>query len=86
MLRILIGLAVAGLLLGLAVCAQAQTEPPSTIYPKVTVYDMQQDVIEAPVEVPSMSVIEQRREVRQASLIRLRQDYRPRVLNSARKL
>ncbi len=76
-------------LLAIAICApaSAQHEDPSTLYERVTTYDMAAgEVIEAAVEVPRMSRIDEQRRRSHASLIRLREDYRKEVLSSVHKL
>ena len=86
-IRVIIVLVAA--LLAVAICApaSAQQEDPSTLYERVTVYDVTDgDVIEAAVEVPTMSRIYELRRQRHSSLIRLREDYRKEVLNSVSKL
>lgn len=87
MFRILIAILAAAALAGLALPALAQQDEPSQLYQRVTRYDVTNgDTIDAAVEVPRMSLIEQRREARQGNLIRLREDYRRQVLTSAKKL
>jgi len=87
MFRVLIAILAALALACLALPAWGQQQEPSQIYQRVTIYDVADgDTIDADLEVPRMDVIAQRREARQASLIRLREDYVQRVLTSVKKL
>ena len=78
--------------LALFCCAQAAAQqddgdqPPSTLYPKVQIYNIEQDIINAGPETPAMTPIQARRERRLKSLIRLREDFKKRVLASVKIL
>jgi len=76
--------------LALFLCAQAAAQqedaPPSALYPKVQVIDIEQDIINAGLETPAMTPIQARRERRLKNLIRLREDFKTRVLASVKIL
>ena len=88
MFRIAIAVLAAMALVGLALPALGQQEEePAQIYQRVTTYNVTDgDTIDADVTVPKMTVVELNREIRQGSLIRLRENYTRRVLASAKKL
>ena len=79
--------------LALLLCAQAaaqqdggDTPPPSSLYPKVQIIDMERDIINAAPETPAMTPIQARREKHLKSLIRLRENFKNRVLASVKVL
>jgi hypothetical protein len=76
--------------LALFLCAQAAAQqddaPPSVLYPKVQIYDIEQDIINAAPVTSTMTPIQARREIRLKSLIRLREDFKTRILASVKIL
>lgn len=78
--------------LALLLCAQAAAQqedgdqPPSTLYPKVQIIDIERDIINAAPETPAMTPIQARREIRLKNLIRLRENFKNRVLASVKVL
>jgi len=78
--------------LALLLCAQAAAQQedddlaPSTLYPKVQIVDIERDIINAAPETPAMTPIQARRELRLKSLIRLRENFKNRVLASVKVL
>jgi hypothetical protein len=78
--------------LALLLCAQAAAQqeeedaPPSAIYPKVQIVDIERDIINASLENPAMTPIQARRERHLKSLIRLRENFKNRVLASVKIL
>jgi hypothetical protein len=78
--------------LALLLCAQAAAQqededaPPSAIYPKVQIVDIERDIINASPETPAMTPIQARRERHLKSLIRLRDNFKHRVLASVKIL
>jgi hypothetical protein len=78
--------------LALFLCAQAAAQqddgdqPPSALYPRVQVIDIEQDIINAGLETPAMTPIQARREKHLKSLIRLRESFKTRILASVKVL
>ena len=78
--------------LALLLCAQAAAQQedddlaPSTLYPKVQIIDIERDIINAAPETPAMTPIQARREIRLKNLIRLRENFKSRVLASVKVL
>jgi hypothetical protein len=78
--------------LALFLCAQAaaqqddEDQPPSALYPKVQIVDIERDIINAAPETPAMTPIQARRERHLKSLIRLRENFKTRVLASVKVL
>lgn len=78
--------------LALLLCAQATAQQedddlaPSTLYPKVQIIDIERDIINAAPETPAMTPIQARREIRLKNLIRLRENFKNRVLASVKVL
>jgi len=78
--------------LALFVCAQAAAQqenedtPPSVLYPKVQIYDIEQDIINAAPETPAMTRIQADRDKKLESLIRLRENFKTRILASVKIL
>jgi len=77
--------------LALFLCAQAAAQqdddaPPSTLYPKVQIYDIEQDIINVSPNTPAMTRIQQTRIDGIKNLVRIREDFRARILASAKDL
>ena len=78
--------------LALFLCAQAAAQqedgdqPPSALYPKVQIIDIERDIINAAPETSALTPIQARREIRLKSLIRLRENFKNRVLASVKVL
>ena len=76
--------------LALFLCAQAAAqqddEPPSVLYPKVQIYDIEQDIINADPETPAMTRIKDYHIHDIGNLIRIRENFRTRILASAKDL
>jgi hypothetical protein len=75
--------------LALFLCAQAaaqQDVKPSTLYPKVQIVDIERDIINADPQTPTMTRIQALRDKRLQSLIRIRENFRDRVLGSVQAL
>ncbi|NMB76035.1 MAG: hypothetical protein GYA21_13020 [Myxococcales bacterium] len=81
------GLALAMVLAPLGALAQQETDPPSAIYPKVTVYNVTDgDVIEAPIDRPDVGLYSDRSGATRGSLIKVREQMTEKVLASAKEL
>jgi hypothetical protein len=79
------------LLLCLAGTAMAQDTPPAggagdTIYKKKTVYDFEDDTITGDLTEPDGEYIDSRRKVKHQNLIKIREDFKEKVLSSVSKL
>ena len=79
------------LLLCLAGVAMAQDAPPAgggdqTIYKKKTVYDFEDDTITGDLTKPDGEYIDSRRKVKHQNLIKIREDFKEKVLSSVSKL
>jgi len=77
--------------LALFLCAQAAAQqdddvPPSAIYPKVQIFDIEQDIINAGPETPAVSRIQAKRDIRIGNLIRIRENFKTRILASVKSL
>ena len=78
--------------LALFLCAQAAAQqedgdqPPSAIYPTVQIIDLERVIINAAPETSAMTPIQALREIRLKSLIRLRENFKNRVLASVKIL
>lgn len=77
--------------LALFLCAQAAAQqdddpPPSALYPRVQVVDIEGDVINAAPETPAMTRIQSLRDKRIGNLIRLRENFKNRILASVKSL
>ena len=77
--------------LALFLCAQAAAQqdddaPPSALYPKVQIYDIEQDIINVSPNTPTMTRIQQTRMDGIKNLVRIREDFRTRILASAKDL
>lgn len=78
--------------LALFLCAQAAAQqedgdtPPSVLYPKVQIYDIEQDIINADRETPSMTRIQRLRMEGIKNLIRIRENFKTRILASVKSL
>jgi hypothetical protein len=77
----------------LAATAIAQEEPaaqgqdqPQTIYKKKTVYDFEDDTITGDLTKPDGEYIDARRKVKHQNLIRIREDFKEKVLGSVSKI
>jgi len=66
--------------------AAAQSDKPSTLYKSTTIYDVPQDSISADPTAPNGIRVDGLREARLKNLIRFRQDFRVKVLSSAKSL
>jgi len=66
--------------------AAAQSENPSTIYKPTTIYDIPEDSISADPTHPNGMHIDGRRESNLKNLIKFREDFRNKVLSSAKGL
>lgn len=79
------------LLLCLAGIAMAEDTPPAggggdTIYKKKTVYDFEDDTITGDLTKPDGEYIDARRKVKHQNLIKIREDFKEKVLSSISKL
>jgi len=79
------------LLLALTGIAMAQDAPPAggdsqTIYKKKTVYDFEDDTITGDLTKPDGEYIDSRRKVKHQNLIKIREDFKEKVLSSVSKL
>jgi hypothetical protein len=78
--------------LALFLCAQAaaqqddEDQPPSALYPKVQIVDIERDIINADRETPAMTRIQRLRRDGIKNLVRIREDFRTRILASAKDL
>lgn len=78
--------------LALFLCAQAAAQqddgdqPPSALYPKVQVIDIERDIINAAPETPTMTRIQSIRDKKLRNLIRLRENFKTRILASVKVL
>jgi len=68
--------------LGLALPALAQDEAPGQIFKKKTIINFEDDTIEGDLKTPDAEYLEARKRMRHASLIKLRDNFRRRVLQS----
>ena len=77
--------------LALFLCAQAAAQqdddaPPSALYPKVQIYDIEQDIINVSPNTPTMTRIQAIRDIRIGNLIRIRENFKTRILASVKSL
>jgi len=77
---LMLGCLVVGL--GLAMPALAQDEAPGQIFKKKTIINFEDDTIEGDLKTPDAEYLEARKRMRHASLIKLRYNFRRRVLQS----
>ena len=85
MVRVVV--ATIGLLAGLSV-AQAQTVRPGggVIYKKKTIFSFEDDTIDGDLTKPDGAYVESRKRVRHSNLIKIRDNFRDKILKSVSKI